>query len=97
MKIACDVGVSNKTIEFLKKEGFDVVYKADHNTPDEIWFYEALDLGADVFVSSDIDIAILVDREYECNLSWVDVQNKPYKEANGFLLKRLNKLKARYS
>lgn len=94
MKIACDVGVSNRSIKFLKNKGFDIVFKASAGQPDKEWFDQALEVGADVFVSADLDIARLVEKEYDRRLKWLNFPNMPYFEgqANNFLYNRLKQI-----
>ncbi len=94
MKIACDVGVSNRSIKFLKSKGFDIVYKAGAGQPDEEWFAMAMHAGADVFVSGDLDIARLVETVYDQRIKWINFPNMPYNEgkANEWLFDRLVQL-----
>lgn len=95
MKIACDTNVSNKTIKFLQQKGFEVVFKAGSGQPDKEWFFQALFVGADVFVSGDSDLALLVEQQYNQKLRWVNFPNLPYKDghANAYLLNRLTAIK----
>lgn len=95
MKIACDVGVSNRSIKFLKMKGFDIVFKANTGQPDKEWFDQALEAGADVFISADLDIARLVETVYDKRIKWINFPNMPYSEgkANEWLSNRLTKLK----
>lgn len=60
MKIACDTGVSGAAIDVLKKNGHEIVYWASHE-PDEWWFKDANERGAEVFVSHDWDIVLMAD------------------------------------
>lgn len=95
MKIACDVNVSNRSIRFLQREGFEVVFKAGAGQPDVEWFAQALEKGADVFISGDLDIAFLVEKQYDLRLKWLNFPNMPYNEgtANNYLRDRLNKFR----
>lgn len=61
MKIAVDTQVSDSAIDYLSSRGFKVVFKA-YNEPDQIWFRDALDMGAEVFVSPDWDISFLCNQ-----------------------------------
>ena len=94
MKIAFDVAVSKKTINFLKRKGFDIVYQAGHKESDLLWFNRALALGADVFISGDSDIGVLVAEHYDKKIKWLRFQGVRYANglANDFLLKRLTKI-----
>lgn len=58
MRIAVDTQVADAAIDYLENKGFVVVFKA-HHEPDNMWFRDALDLGADIFVSPDWDISFL--------------------------------------
>jgi hypothetical protein len=95
VKIACDVVVSNRTINFLKKNGFDVVLKADAGQSDRDWFNSALALGTTVFISDDYDIAGLIEKEHDKKLFWVRFGSRKYDEGkvNFWLMERLNRLK----
>jgi hypothetical protein len=94
MKIACDVNVSNRSIKFLKQAGFEIVYKAGAGQPDKKWFAAALERGADVFISGDLDIAFLVEKQYDKRIKWLNFPNMPYNEghANKWLLERLKQI-----
>lgn len=61
VKVAFDTQVSRRAVEAAQDNGFNVVYWAGH-THDELWFREAMDRGAEVFVSPDWDIAVLANR-----------------------------------
>lgn len=58
MYIAVDNQVSDSAIDFLEEKGMKIVLRARHE-PDNMWFMDALDLGAEVFVSPDWDISFL--------------------------------------
>ena len=78
-------------------KGHEVVYHAAISEPDEIWFYNALDLGAAVFISSDLDIANMVGKEEKLNIHWIDLQNRGYEngETNKYLLEKIKVLEAK--
>lgn len=95
MKIACDVNVSKKTIRDLKIMGYDVCHEAQHGEPDAKWFSEALDKGAEVFISEDTDIGRLVAQNYDKKIKWILFPSLKYNDgaASRFLLERLGKIK----
>lgn len=71
IKIAVDNQVSFRTIDELNVD-FDVVFNAT-DEPDDQWIEQALDLGAQVFVSPDLDIPnYLADNGYDW-VSWIDL------------------------
>jgi hypothetical protein len=61
MRVAFDCQISRAAVEATEDAGFQVVYWAG-SEHDELWVAEALDLGADVFMSPDYDIEILANR-----------------------------------
>lgn len=61
MYIAVDNQVADSAIDYLKDKGFKVVFRARHE-PDHEWFQDAMDLGADIFISPDWDISFLCNR-----------------------------------
>lgn len=61
MRIAVDNQISGSTINLLENKGHKVVFWARHEH-DEWWFLEALDKGADIFISPDWDIVILANQ-----------------------------------
>lgn len=61
MNIAVDNQVADVAVSYLKNKGFNVVFRARHE-PDNMWFLDALDEGAEVFVSPDWDISFLCNR-----------------------------------
>lgn len=95
MKIACDCQISKRTVELLKANKFDVVFRA-HREPDEVWIEAALDLGATVFISPDLDIPLYLDKS-EIEYKWIDVkQGLRSSQQFNFLVKRLNKIKEEF-
>lgn len=72
MRIAVDTHVSINAIEALKNTGFDVVTIAGIGEDDESWVSRALSAGAEVFVSSDLDIPNLLER-YDSMAIWLDL------------------------
>lgn len=73
-KLALDNQVSKKTIEKLKTH-YEVVFTSG-DLADEIWIEEALALGANVFVSPDLDIPNYLDRFNVDNVYWIDLKQK---------------------
>lgn len=61
MDIAVDNQVADMAINYLENKGFRVVFKAGHE-PDNMWFRDAIDEGAEVFVSPDWDISFLCNQ-----------------------------------
>lgn len=61
MRVAFDTQVPSATIKAAEGCGHQVVYwaKDEH---DEWWFREAMERGADVFVSPDWDIALMANK-----------------------------------
>lgn len=95
MKIACDCQISKRTVELLKASKFDVVFRA-HKEPDEVWIESALDLGATIFISPDLDIPLYLDKA-EVEYKWIDVrQGLKSSKQFSFLVKRLNKIKEEF-
>lgn len=90
LKIACDNHVSLENIERLKFMGYSVVFRAWHET-DWSWCNEALEKGANVFISCDWDI------EFFCNTNNASCirlpQNKGGKAQLNYITNRLKKLK----
>lgn len=56
LRIAVDVAVSNRTVAFLKKMGFEIVCQAEHGEPDEQWVQRAYQREVDVVVTDDLQI-----------------------------------------
>jgi hypothetical protein len=71
IKLALDRQISKKTAVELRKAGYEVVFHANHE-PDEVWIPAALDQGANLFVSPDLDIPNYLDRT-DTGAAWVDV------------------------
>lgn len=61
MNIAVDTQIGFQAIKHLESKGYKVVLRAT-DEPDHIWFEDALDLGAQVFVSPDWDISFMCNR-----------------------------------
>lgn len=86
MNIAVDTQVSDSAVTYLREKGFNVIFKANRE-PDEVWFRDALDMGADVFVSPDWDISFLCNRY---NVRWIRLkQNLRNLEIGRFIESRL--------
>ncbi len=71
IKLALDGPISRKAAQQLRSQGFEVVFHARHEA-DEVWVPAALNKGANVFVSSDLDIPNLLDKE-DTNAIWIDM------------------------
>lgn len=88
--IACDNHVGNRTIEKLENHGHKIVLRAG-DIRDEWWFEEAMDRGADIFISADWDIGILCNRY---NKDWIQLPTGVGGDAMArFILKELRKRK----
>jgi hypothetical protein len=92
MKIAVDTQISKGVVNRLNNTGYEVVYRAS-TEPDEVWVPAALDRGATVFVSPDLDIPRILDR-VGVDYKWIDVEqglrsDKQY----DYLVKRFKKLR----
>ena len=69
-----------------------------HEEPDEVWFNQALDLGATIFISPDIDISLMVDKMDSPLYKLIEVpQRLSGIELMRFLRKRLKLLKKEQS
>lgn len=90
IKIACDNHVSINNIEKLKTIGYTVVFRA-WDESDFQWCNNALDKGANVFISCDWDI------EFICNQNNVFCirlpQNKGGKAQFNYITAQLKKIK----
>ena len=62
MKIAFDTGVSNAEVGRLIRLGHEIVCVAGRAEPDETWIERALDLGAEIIFSDDLDVPNYLDR-----------------------------------
>ncbi len=80
LKIACDNQVPDRFIPKLRRHGYDVVFLAEDQA-DEDWVNEALCLGAEIFVSPDLDIPNLLEKT---DAVWID-----YKSDKGNVLEHL--------
>jgi len=58
VKIACDACIAQAAIWALELDGHKVVYQAKSEA-DEQWFPEAVDAGAELFVTHDFDIVTM--------------------------------------
>jgi len=70
-KIALDNQISKETTHKLRALKVDVVYRAT-NERDEVWVLNALNKGANVFLSPDLDIPNLL-AQYDVKAVWIDV------------------------
>ena len=91
MKLAIDNQISKYVVEHLKKD-YEVVRTAG-NDPDHIWISDALDKGADVFISPDLDIPNFLDKENADWARWIDIpQGLGYEKQYKFIMEKLKKL-----
>ena len=90
MNIAVDVGVSEKTIAALQGTGFKVVAQAEQGEDDESWVIRAINNGADIIVSSDLDIPNLLDR-YEYPVVWLELPQGKINQYN-FIVKTIKNM-----
>ncbi len=70
-KLALDNQISKDTMRKLKDFKVNVVYRAS-NESDEVWVLNALNNGANVFLSPDLDIPNLL-AQYDVKANWIDV------------------------
>lgn len=94
LKIAVDNQISYNAIYGLKNRKFDVVLWAG-DMSDEDWVDKAIGLGANVFVSPDVDIPILLDRMLpDEKIHWIDIpQGLKSKDQLRYLLTQLKTIK----
>ena len=86
--IAVDNQISLRVVEKLKRKYKVVVWAG--NKPDDVWIEEALDLGANIFISPDLDVPNYLDKLNANWTKWIDVPQKMTKEKQyEFLLKKL--------
>lgn len=87
MRIAVDNQISLSVVKSLKKKHDVVLWAGDRQ--DEVWIDEALALGAEVFISPDLDVPNYLDR-INSPATWIDVPQKlPTKNQLAFLLDAL--------
>lgn len=63
MKIAFDVNVADAEIGRLVRLGFEVVCVARRAEPDDSWIERAVDNGAQIIFSNDLDVPNYLDRQ----------------------------------
>lgn len=89
--LAIDNQISLTVVDLLEQH-YDIAIWAGE-AQDEQWVEEALDTGANVFISPDLDIPNLLDR-YGSDAKWIDVpQNIGSEKQYDFLLKKLKAIK----
>lgn len=67
-KVALDNHLPKTAVDKITDAGFEVVFRAQ-DEHDELWFSLSVDLGANVFVSRDIDLEIMATNaglDYVC-------------------------------
>jgi predicted nuclease of predicted toxin-antitoxin system len=87
MKIAIDTCISIRTKEALEKVGHEVVCIASMSEHDEDWVSRAILSGAQVIVSSDLDIPNLLDR-YDSGMIWLELPQGKINQFN-FIIQSL--------
>lgn len=91
MKLAIDNQISLSVVEGLKRTHEVVMWSGDKQ--DEVWIEDALDLGAEVFISPDLDVPNYLDR-INSDAHWIDVpQNLPRNKQLNFIISKLNGLR----
>ncbi len=90
IKIACDNQVSKITVDTLDSI-FTVVTTAG-NKPDDVWLEEAIDKGATVFISPDLDVPNYLDSAF-VEYKWIDIpQGLGKQELCRHLIKQIKKV-----
>lgn len=69
-RIAVDIQFGDGDVWNLRRQGFDVVVRAEHAEPDRDWFARAMAAGAEFVCSPDSDLEILA---YDANVRFVKV------------------------
>lgn len=69
MILAFDVTVSNKEIGRLARAGHRVVCVAQDGEFDETWVLRAINNGAEIIFSDDLDILNILDRWHVVNIT----------------------------
>lgn len=91
MKIAIDNQIASYVVDALRRK-YDVVLTAG-NMSDEEWIEKALDLGATVFCSPDLDVPNYL-QQYDLPYIWIDIpQGLKRHRQFPYLDKRLRELK----
>lgn len=95
IRLAVDNQISHLTIKKLEKE-FEVVMMAE-NMPDEIWIEKALDKGATIFISPDLDIPLYLEKNYEeLGLIWIDIpQSMKGSDQYKYISNKIKKIKSK--
>lgn len=90
MLICLDQGIKQSVIVRLDSLGHEVVRVAEHGESDEDWVYDGVAMGAEVFVSSDLDIPNLLDL-YGSKAHWIELPQGKINQLN-FILKEIKKI-----
>ncbi len=92
IKIALDNQVSKDVVKRLSSYYDVVVWAADRS--DEDWVDEAMTLGAQYFISPDLDVPNLLDRYGYDDVFWIDLpQNLKFDSQFDFIRKKIKGLK----
>lgn len=87
MKIAVDNQISLIVVDKLKRDHQVVLWAG--NQQDEEWIEDALDRGAEVFVSPDLDVPNYLDK-IDSDAIWIDIpQGLPKGKQFDFITKAL--------
>lgn len=96
MKIAVDVSFPIGKSKDMAKYGYQVVTQARHAEPDEDWVCRALAQGAEVFISQDLDIPVILERLEVYDTVWMSVpQGLAGFKAVKHIINKLRRLEAR--
>lgn len=94
IKIALDCHIERSLIEFLKSQNFEIIYIAPPSTPDNVWVESAYLLGANVFISRDLDIGIILDKNEYADCFWIESPaHFKSNKLNKHILNKINNLK----
>ena len=76
MKVALDVNVSNYVIGQIARLGDEIVCVAQSSESDHDWVGRAVDKGAEVIVSQDLDVPNLLDKWRVEGVLWFEKVEK---------------------
>lgn len=93
LKLAIDNQIALLVVQQLKRN-YEVVMIAG-DLPDVVWIEQALDNGATVFISPDLDVPLYLDKNYEdFGLIWIDIpQGLRASGQLAFISKKLSEIK----
>lgn len=70
IKIAVDIQIGKIASDELERVGYTIVYKARASEPDIEWVHNAVNNGATILISPDLDIPDLLDKN-NINAAWI--------------------------